>query len=639
MTPMTCEMWTISAVGRSTVIPSAVMRIELPGYRLAEPLDGNVEPTRADDPASPEGSEDRDETRERLAVVWRAERESDGLPVAIKIFPKVRASLARREAALLATVEHPHVVAVFDVVSGPSHIGVVTELAAAGSLRRLLGRRGRLSWQECLTVLVPVADALAAAHERDVVHGDLSAGNVLFDEAGRPLVCDLGAARAAVELSVPVAATPTDIAPEVARGATPDHRSDMFGLGSIALHCLSGRPAWPAENLTDVVIQSTAGQWPDPDDAIAPEELLDIVRRLLDPDPVRRGSAAAAAIDLRRVGDPEPVDLDPKAPDGRPRLPATVVRPDVAALRRAKLTPPPRRRGIRRPARTGSARADSADPLARGRSSGRNRDHFRPPAGTEGSSPRLSTGSGGRHASATSSGRAPWFSRFRRVVGAVTVVIVLAVGAVRVGLWWAASGRVGPTAVSDVLSSSAAVGSPSANRPGTTESTPVPHTPSGTTTVGVTGVPPTLRTGAAPPSVTVDNVAGTGGVDWVSVVAGLDAARSRAFTERNPELLDLVYSHKSRARAADVRAIAALVAHGYRLTAANHDIAVVTVDVSATVGTAGFPLRVVESLPAADVTDDAGHIRGHTAALPTAPVLLVVVETTDGYRIDAVAPG
>ncbi len=115
-------------------------------------------------------------------------------------------------------------------------------------------------------MLLPIAAAVATAHERGVVHGDLSPANILFDAAGRPVLADLGAARAAGELGEPVSATPGYVAPEVARGAPLTAAADLFSLGAVALHCLTGRPAWNADDLRDVVIQSTIGQWPDPED-------------------------------------------------------------------------------------------------------------------------------------------------------------------------------------------------------------------------------------------------------------------------------------------------------------------------------------------------------------------------------------
>ena len=389
--------------------------------------------------------------------VWRATRLADDRTVAIKVFPAGRAGLARREAALLSAVDHPHLLALLEVVGTAEHVGLVTPFAAGGSLAALLVRRGRLTWPETLTVLIPLADALAAADERELVHGDLSAGNVLFDAAGRPLLADLGAARAAAEWSQPVAVTPTDVAPEVARGSPPDHRSDLFSLGSIALHCLSGRPAWPAETVTDALIQSTLGQWPDPEFVIAPDDLLAVVRRLLDPEPGRRGSAAALAVDLRRVGEPAPVDLSERTADGRPRLPATQIRPDAPALRAASATRR-RRAGWRRwRRRARSSRRLGRRSRSEGRRSRKRRASVarrRAPVGTpRAAGPGRRTAGRGTDSRRSGPPRRP-VPRIRNAVIGVLAVLALGAGAVRVGLWWAGSGQVDPPTVASIPATS-----------------------------------------------------------------------------------------------------------------------------------------------------------------------------------------
>jgi hypothetical protein len=529
------------------------------------------------------------------AQLWRGTRLSDGLRVAIKVVPLAAAAALRREAALLSAVEHPHVLALLDVVAGKEHVGLVTAWAAGGSLAALLARRGRLTWQESLTVMIPLADALAAADERGMVHGDLSCGNVLFDLAGRPLLADLGAARAAAELSAPVAVTPTDVAPEVARGATPDHRSDLFSLGSIALQCLSGRAAWPAHTVADVLAQSTAGQWPDPDDVIAPEELLAVVRRLLDPEPGRRGLAASAAVDLRAVGDAAPVDLDARGADGSPRLPATQVRPDVAALRRAALAGSRRRAGRH----------------AAGR-----------PRSREGSCGAEATRSHPSSAGADRRGVGPHGFRLRTAAVAVVVIGLLGFTAVRVGLWWAGWGRTDPVSAPAVP--------PGATGPISTAASPA-------------GVPPAGAPGAGAPAAGVPPTVGPGPVDWTAEVARLDAARARALVERDPGLLDLVYTRGSPARTGDAATIGRLVAAGYRLADARHTIGGVTLlSPRASPGAgevATVSLRVLESLPPAEIVDPLGRPLGHTVGTPVAAVVLTLARTPDGLRIDAISPG
>jgi serine/threonine protein kinase len=108
------------------------------------------------------------------AQVWSGVRVSDDAAVAIKVFAPDQLAAAQREAALAAAVNHPHLVAVLDVVGDAERAALVTELAVGGDLAALLVRRGRLTAGETLTVLLPMAAALATAHERQIVHGDLS---------------------------------------------------------------------------------------------------------------------------------------------------------------------------------------------------------------------------------------------------------------------------------------------------------------------------------------------------------------------------------------------------------------------------------------------------------------------------------
>src|SRR6185312_7555295 len=251
----------------------------------------------ADEPVASGGS----------ARVFRGHAD-DGRVVAMKVLdgPVDRAlRRARREAALAAEVNHPHVLEVLDIVGGENTVVVVTPFADGGTLADLLARRGFLSVGEALTVLLPVAAAVATAHERGVVHGDLSPANILFETSGRPVLADLGAARAAGELGEPVSATPGYVAPEVARGAPLTAAADLFSLGAVALHCLTGRAAWNADDLRDVVIQSTIGQWPDPGQDPLPATLVTVLRGLLEAEPMRRPGAAGVVVDLRRSGVPE----------------------------------------------------------------------------------------------------------------------------------------------------------------------------------------------------------------------------------------------------------------------------------------------------------------------------------------------
>ncbi|TFV58530.1 serine/threonine protein kinase [Geodermatophilus sp. DF01-2] len=247
--------------------------------------------------------------------VWRAVPRSGGPPVAVKLLVVGDPERQAREAALLGELDHPHLVRLHEVVheprrGGQPRVALVLDLLAGGSLAALLARRGRLRPGEVVTALAPVAAALAHAHERGVVHGDLSPGNVVFTAEGRPVLTDLGVARVVGEDAAGEVA-PAYVDPTVARGGAPGPASDVFGVAAAAFHALTGVAPWNAATPADTLRVAAEGTLPDlaelaPD---APPDLLATIGRGLSADPHDRGSAAAFALDLRHACRPEPVRL------------------------------------------------------------------------------------------------------------------------------------------------------------------------------------------------------------------------------------------------------------------------------------------------------------------------------------------
>ena len=144
----------------------------------------------------------------------------------------------RREAAVLAGVDHPHVARLLAVHGDGDDVVLVLDLAAGGSLARLLATRGRLSPGEVVTVGVPLAEALAAVHAQGLLHGDVTPGNVLFTADGRPVLSDLGVSRllgVAAEAQQPVHGTSGYLAPEVVAGGAPGPAADVHGLAATCL--------------------------------------------------------------------------------------------------------------------------------------------------------------------------------------------------------------------------------------------------------------------------------------------------------------------------------------------------------------------------------------------------------------------
>jgi eukaryotic-like serine/threonine-protein kinase len=261
--------------------------------------------------------------------VWRAVPRRGGPPVAVKVLVEGEPQRQAREAALLGELDHPHLVRLVEVVhqprrGGAPRVALVLDLLEGGSLAALLAARGRLTAGEVVTVCAPVAAALAHAHARGVVHGDLSPGNVVFTAEGRPVLTDLGVGRILGETAA-AEVTPAYVDPLVARGAAPGPASDVFGVAAAAFHALTGIAPWNAATPADTLVVAAHGHLPDlaelaPD---APPALLEVIGRGLAADPHARGSAAAFALDLRHACRPEPVALTAAAAARRGPGPGT----------------------------------------------------------------------------------------------------------------------------------------------------------------------------------------------------------------------------------------------------------------------------------------------------------------------------
>lgn len=262
--------------------------------------------------------------------VWRARGTGAlGQVVAVKRLGPgaVDAGALRAEATVLAELDHPHVVRVFEVVDDGAGVAVVMQHARGGSLADLLAERERLTPGEVVAVVAPVADALASAHRRGLVHGDVKPANILFTSDGQPLLSDFGAARRSTDDDRPVAATEGFLAPEVAAGAAPSSSSDLYALGAVCHRALTG--ALPGED----------GELP------AGDALAALVGRALATDPAdRQPDAASLAAELRSALPPDDIALPGTpahvggavGPDTRtfgPRPPAPVEEPPRADRR------------------------------------------------------------------------------------------------------------------------------------------------------------------------------------------------------------------------------------------------------------------------------------------------------------------
>ncbi|CAM4050315.1 protein kinase domain-containing protein [Janibacter anophelis] len=198
--------------------------------------------------------------RGSTSTVWRARRDVDDELVAIKLLPAGADEEAVREYAMLQHAAAEHVVTLHETLEvdsddGPA-IALVLEHLAGGSLARVVAERGHLTPGETVTVIAPIAQAVAGLHDLGIVHGDLSPGNVLLDSTGRPALSDLGYSRLTGEPAGDVYGTDGHVAPEVLDGGDPTRAADVHSLGALAWLCLTGAaPGHIAEraSLADLV--------------------------------------------------------------------------------------------------------------------------------------------------------------------------------------------------------------------------------------------------------------------------------------------------------------------------------------------------------------------------------------------------
>lgn len=180
-----------------------------------------------------------------FGVVWRATQPGVGREVAIKaIRPELanRAEFVRRfetEAKLVAGLEHPHVVSLFDFWRDPDGAYLVMPYLQGGSLGRAL-RQGRIDAKAGLQMIEAVGSALAYAHRRGVIHRDVSPENVLLDAEGNPYLGDLGVAVLIGEQGMPPTPSPAYASPEQLEGEAAVPASDVYSLAMLTFTVLTG---------------------------------------------------------------------------------------------------------------------------------------------------------------------------------------------------------------------------------------------------------------------------------------------------------------------------------------------------------------------------------------------------------------
>jgi Tol biopolymer transport system component len=264
-----------------------------------------------------------------MGEVYRAKDTKLGRDVALKILPASfttdpeRVARFRREAQVLASLNHPHIAQIYGLEDANNTQFIVLELVEGESLDKLIAR-GPIAVDEALGIAKQIAEALERAHEKGIIHRDLKPANIALTKDGQVKVLDFGLAKpadntgGAVELTHSptvtfggthggvLLGTAPYMSPEQARGLMVDKRADIWAFGCVLYEMFAGRRAFDGPTPTDVFARIVER---DPDWAQLPERtpvtITRLLARCLEKDPKRRlRDIGDAWFELDAVGEP-----------------------------------------------------------------------------------------------------------------------------------------------------------------------------------------------------------------------------------------------------------------------------------------------------------------------------------------------
>jgi len=273
-----------------------------------------------------------------MGEVYRARDDRLGREVALKLLPSEMASQKESRARLLAEaraaagLNHPGIMTIYDVGEEGGRVFIVMELVSGHTLRAMASE-GPIELRTVLQFAAQLAEALAAAHTRGVVHGDIKPENIMVLPEARIKLLDFGiACHIAAETLTLTRAAPSGawlpesriagtlayMAPEQLRGEPTDHRADLFALGVVLYELVAGRRPFPGPVASAFMAQILNDQPPPVTEfsPALPAELARIVHKLLEKQPNSRyQSAREVQVDLANLIR----DLELGQPCQRPR--------------------------------------------------------------------------------------------------------------------------------------------------------------------------------------------------------------------------------------------------------------------------------------------------------------------------------
>lgn len=241
-----------------------------------------------------------------LSEVYKAVDTRLGRTVALKIL-RAHAEIDpsadqrfHREAKHTSQLEHPNIATVYEYGKDQGTSYIALEYLEGRTLDKIL-KEQTLGYEECLRIGSQLTSALAAVHQNGLIHRDLKPGNLMVRDDGTVKLLDFGIARASNESSITqhgmLVGTVLYMSPEQVRGEELDFRSDVFALGSVLYHMMTGRLAFPGKSFPEVCMAILDGQVRRPSEVRSgfPERLEEFVLRCIAPNPAERFQSAGEA--------------------------------------------------------------------------------------------------------------------------------------------------------------------------------------------------------------------------------------------------------------------------------------------------------------------------------------------------------
>ncbi len=211
-----------------------------------------------------------------MSDVYRAKDHSLGRDVAIKVLKSEFSQDSsfvtkfRAEAQSAAVLEHPNIVNIYDVGSEEHMHFIVMEYVEGITLKKYIATKGRLGYNEALSIALQVARGIEAAHNKGIVHQDIKPQNIIISKEGKVKVTDFGIARAANSNTIHAGSMGSVhyVSPEQARNGFVSYASDIYSLGIVMYEMVTGKVPFDGDTPVAIAIQHIQSQMTPPEELV-----------------------------------------------------------------------------------------------------------------------------------------------------------------------------------------------------------------------------------------------------------------------------------------------------------------------------------------------------------------------------------